>query len=110
MQGAMNFRKFWEKLKKADPKLCYFRFGGPVFGLYRKMPQHPQANEAGCLHLMSIPSPYRFGGSIPAQSWQEDGMIHRGWKVVLRLLVDNGHVPERNIRKHFGYSWREDIA
>lgn len=103
----MQHSKFVSLLKRCNRKLQVNKFRGDVWGLSLNMPRHPDANEHGNVPLISIPSAKVFGGVIPAETLKnEEGIITvRGWKVILRLLVGQGHFKRSQVNSLFGSGW-----
>jgi hypothetical protein len=102
----MNWGKFWAGLKVLDPKLRVNQLPGTAWGLYKSIPRDPLANDHGHVHYFSIASPRWLGGHLPPEDCYIDGQFARGWRTVLRLLVDQGKVKDSKVRRVFGYRWR----
>lgn len=103
----MQISSFVAKLKACRRHLVVNKFRGQVWGIALKLPQHPDANEHGMVSLMSMPSASYFGGVIPPETLKDEfGQIKvRGWKVILRLLVSQGHVSRNKVNSYFGSGW-----
>jgi hypothetical protein len=103
----VQISSFIAKLKACRRELVVNKFAGQVWGLALRLPRHPDANEHGFLSLMSMPSASYFGGVIPPETiMDEHGQIEvRGWKVILRLLVTQGHLSRNKVNSWFGSSW-----
>lgn len=103
----MQISRFISKLKACHKKLVINKFYGKVWGVALKMPRHPDANEHGFVSLLSMPSASYFGGVIPAETIKDEfGQIQvRGWKVILRLLVSQGHLKKSKVNSNFGTDW-----
>lgn len=103
----MQHSKFVSLLKRCNRKLQVNKFRGHVWGLSLDMPRHPDANEHGNVPLISIPSATALNGVIPANTLKdENGIITvRGWKVILRLLVSQGHFKRSQVNSLFGSDW-----
>ncbi len=80
---------------------------GRVWGIALRMPRHPEANEHGYVSLMSMTSPSWYGSTqMPPETLVSEGQIQvRGWKVLLRLLVGQGHFKRSQVNSLFGNSW-----
>jgi len=105
----MLFKDFERKLKKLNSKLRIFRMPGPVWGMHIHLPRHEFCNEYGYVHLFSVTSPWWYGQSMPEVDRKDKWGRHmRGWRTVLRLLVDQHWVSNAKARSLFGGRWRWD--
>jgi hypothetical protein len=103
----MLFKEFEKKIKRLNPKLRIFKFGGPVWGMHIHQPRHEFANEHGCVHLFSVTSPWWYGQSMPeVDRLDSKGRFMRGWRTCLRLLVDKHLISDSKAHAEFGYRWR----
>lgn len=107
MAGGIRHSKFVALLKRCNRKLQVNKLGGIVWGLSLDMPRHPDANEHGKVPLISIPSATVYNGYIPAETLKDDNgiILVRGWKVILRLLVSQGHFKRSQVNSLFGSDW-----
>lgn len=103
----MQHSKFVSLLKRCNRKLQVNKMRGQVWGLSLDMPRHPDANEHGNVPLISIPSATAFHGVIPPDTLKDENgtILVRGWKVILRLLVSQGHFKRSQVNSLFGSSW-----
>lgn len=103
----MQHSKFVSLLKSCNRKLQVNKQRGEVWGLSLDLPRHPDANEHGNVPLISIPSATVLNGVVPPETLtDENGNIKvRGWKVVLRLLVTQGHFERNKVNSLFGSGW-----
>lgn len=105
----MTFKEFWAKLTSINPKLRILKLDGPVWGIHIHQPRHEYANELGWLHICSMPSPHWYGQTLtPTDKVDKHGQYVRGWRMVLRLLVDKHYISNAKTRAAFGYRWRWD--
>ncbi len=103
----MHYKVFTARLLRMNPKFRIIPNAGMAWGLFLKQPRHPDANEKGLVHVMSIPSPRFWSDSLPAKTiYNEKGnILVRGWHVVLRILVGQGHLKARQVKPLFGIAW-----
>lgn len=98
---------FKSRLLRMNPKFRIIPNAGMAWGLFLKQPRNPDANEQGLVHLMSIPSPRFWSEHLPKETLKnEQGhILVRGWAVVLRYLVTNGHLSRRKVIDIFRHDW-----
>jgi hypothetical protein len=103
----VQYKLFTARLLRMNPKFRIVPNGGMAWGLFLKQPRHPDANEHGLVHLLSIPSPRFYSDSLPAKTiYNEKGnILVRGWMIVLRLLVGQRHLKARQVKALFGTAW-----
>ena len=103
----MRYNLFKARLMRMNPKFKIVPNAGMAWGLFLKQPRHPDANEQGLVHLMSIPSPRFWSEHLPKETLRnEQGhILVRGWAVIVRLLLSQGHVKRHSVITNFRHDW-----
>lgn len=103
----MNVRQFAGKLRMLNPKIVVVPGKHGIFGLYLRMPGHPNAAPNGLLHIGGVSAPGGFVGPCPRKRFVNAwGVECRGYLETLRLLVDHGHATASKVTRVFDSAWR----
>lgn len=101
----MRVKLFEAKLQSINRNFRIVRGSHQIWGLYLKMPRHPDANPAGLLHVGGITVPD--GHTCMRKPWENAwGIRCRGYLEALRLLVDHKNVKADDVTRYFGSDWR----
>jgi hypothetical protein len=101
----MTAKEYISKLKIVDRNFRMLPGPNKVWGIFKKLPRHPDASPEGLVWMGVIPSGRWFSKTPEYDFHDEGGNYHRGWRHCLRLLVGQGHATHSAISKAFGYSW-----
>lgn len=98
---------FKARLMRMNSKFRIIPNAGMAWGLFLKQPRHPDANEQGLVHVMSIPSPRFWSEHLPKETVKnEQGhIVVRGWAVIVRLLLGQRLVKRHSVLTNFGHDW-----
>ena len=120
----MTFKEFKSKLARCNASIRIIPGPGISWGLFYKAPRHPEANDSGLVHVCGVTAPTWFAGKMPEASGyrmvpdrlrgrlpaavvNRDGSTYvRGWRVIIRLLVDKHLIGNSAARSQFGWQWR----
>ena len=103
----MRYTEFRSKLYAINSKFKIVPNAGMAWGLFLKQPRHPDANEQGLVHLLSVPSPRFWSEHLPKETVKDEQghILARGWAVIVRLLVAQGHMTRRDAADYFRFGW-----
>jgi hypothetical protein len=108
----MRVKELVARLKKLDPRVVFVPGPGKVSGLYLHIPRHPEAHANGLFWIGAVPSPHWFHSMPEKDIFTEKKNVrigtppeyHRGWKTVLKLLVEREHAfTKAKIAREFGW-------
>lgn len=104
---ALTVKEFVRKLRLINPKIRVCPGPNGVWGVYVRMPRHPDANPAGDVHYGGLSAPEGGCGPIPRKHYFDfRGMRCRGYLETLRILVDKGALDGKILCRYFGHDWR----
>lgn len=101
----MTAKEYISKLQFVDRKFRMLPGPNKVWGIFKKLPRHPDASPEGLVWVGVIPSGRWFMKTPEYDFHDEQGNYHRGWRHCLRLLVAQGHATRSMVSRAFGYGW-----
>jgi hypothetical protein len=103
----VRYNVFKARLMRMNPKFRIIPNAGMAWGLFLKQPRHPDANEQGLVHVLSIPSPRFYSDNLPKETIKNEKghILVRGWAVVVRLLLAKQLVKRHSVITNFRHDW-----
>ncbi len=102
----MRFKEFEQKLNRMGFKIIK----GPhkVWGIYKKMPQHPDAKPDGNVFCGGVSVPSGSLGNLLKKKIMIEyfPFVLKGYHETLKLLVDQHFADESRVKGLFGRNWR----